>query len=437
MRKKIVFMLFLMCLPGVVWAAQPPAQLEAPRRASAQPPAPLKLTLDEAVTLALRDNRDLRLKTEDVQKAKYKIAEAQAALFPALTASGSWSQTRGLYDKDLSIFTGQVGVKQLLYKGGQVINAIKAGEHYYAAAEAGRDQARSTVIAATKKAFYAVLLAREFSRLNQDILRNTEDHAKALRQRYASGLASASEMAEVDSSLVSVRQEYEASENQAHIALDMLKNILSVDQSAAIEPSGSFVYDPKEMAYEDAFLQAMKSRPEIRQLTSQLELSRKSLSAAKAGNRPTVAASWDYYGRSHALTGTPKNTNDYNVLAVSVSWPVFDGWLTKAKVEQALADLKEAELLKEKGVRDIASDVQTAYLNLRDAAAMVPAADAEAAVYCRRFEEMQEKFKQGLASQIDKDDAALRYAVAVFNRSQSLYDYSIAQAVFEKSQGGL
>ena len=172
MRNRIVLILCLLCLC-------------APARAADQLPAPLKLTLDEAVSLALRDNRDLRLKSEDVQKAKYRIAEAQSALFPSVTASGSWSQTRGLYDKDVSMYTGQAGVRQLLYKGGQVINAVKVGEHLYAASQAARDQARSEVIAAVKKAFYATLLAREFSVLNQAILGNTEEHAQALRQRYA------------------------------------------------------------------------------------------------------------------------------------------------------------------------------------------------------------------------------------------------------------
>lgn len=398
--------------------------------------ASLKLTLDDAVSLALRDNRGLRLKAEEVNKAAALIAEARASLFPSLTASGSWSQTRQLYDKDPGVYAGQAGIKQVLYKGGQIINAIKVGEHVYAAAEAGRDQAKASVIAATKRAFYTVLLAQEFVGLNRQIRDNTRMHTQALQQRFQRGLVSAADVSAVESSLQTVEQEYAASLNQERIALEALKNILAVDQAADLQPDGAFIYDPREIAYDEAFLQAMKARPELRQLQEQLKAGEKAVAIARAGNQPSVAASWDYYARSHGLTGTAKNRNDYNVLAVSVSWPVFDGWLTKAKVEQALVDLRQAQLLKDKGIRDVASDLQQAYLMLADAIARVPAAESEALVFRRRFEELQEKFKQGIASQLDKDDAALRYAVAQFNRSQALYDYSVAKVAFEKAQGG-
>jgi len=39
------------------------------------------LTLDEAVAIALRDNREVLLKAQELRKAKAKIAEAQAGLF--------------------------------------------------------------------------------------------------------------------------------------------------------------------------------------------------------------------------------------------------------------------------------------------------------------------------------------------------------------------
>ena len=41
----------------------------------------ITLTFNEAVAIGLRDNRDILFKTQDVQKAKLKIAEAQAGIF--------------------------------------------------------------------------------------------------------------------------------------------------------------------------------------------------------------------------------------------------------------------------------------------------------------------------------------------------------------------
>ncbi len=100
------------------------------------------MTLDEAITIALRDNRDVLLKAEDVKKAKAKIAEAESILFPILNLSAGWTDTRGLYTKDVGAYSAQVGVKQILYHGGKIINAIKVNEYSYIGTEAVLDKTK-------------------------------------------------------------------------------------------------------------------------------------------------------------------------------------------------------------------------------------------------------------------------------------------------------
>lgn len=51
------------------------------------------LTLDEAISIALRDNREVLLNAEDIKKAKAKIAEAKAGLLPTLNFTGGWTDT--------------------------------------------------------------------------------------------------------------------------------------------------------------------------------------------------------------------------------------------------------------------------------------------------------------------------------------------------------
>ena len=80
----------------------------------------VSLALEQAIAIALRDNRDILLKSEDVKKAKLKIAEAEASLFPALNFTGGWTDTRGYYSKDLTQTTAQLTLKQALTKAGKL-----------------------------------------------------------------------------------------------------------------------------------------------------------------------------------------------------------------------------------------------------------------------------------------------------------------------------
>ncbi|MFA5099556.1 MAG: TolC family protein [Candidatus Omnitrophota bacterium] len=397
----------------------------------------ISMTLDEAVTIALRDNRDVLLKTEDLNKAKAAIAEADASLFPTLTVSGGWSDTRGLYSKDVGAYAGQAQARQILYKGGRIVNAIKASEYAYTASEAVLDRTKQDIVLNVKRSFYTLLLGKEFAAVNKEILDNTKEHIDVVRARFQAGQASESDILNIESALSSVEQAYAAAQSQVEAAQALLRNLLYLDNDVRILPGERFRYEPQEIEYDKAFLKAMQARPEIRQAEAQRNAAARNIEVAKADNRPTVYASWDYYARSTALTGTSKNRNDYNIVGITVSWPVFDGWLTKAKVEQAVIDLKQAQILQGKAGKDIALDVKTSYLDLKDAIEQMKSADAGVAVYKDASAVAGKKYDSGMVSLLDLHDAMLGYSIALFNQTQAIYDYKIAQARFDNATGGI
>jgi len=404
--------------------------------------AEVALTLDEAVTIALRDNRDVRLKEQELKKAKAAIAEAKAGLFPGLDVSAGWYDTRGLYSKDVANYSTQIGAAQLLFDGGRVLNAVKVGEHYYAANEAALDAARQALVQAVKKSFYALMFADRYCLLNKQILDNTQEHLNVAESRFAKGEASESDILEITASLENVRQAYDISANQSRSAQALLANLLYLDADVSIKTTGEFTYTPLELAYDEAFLKALKQRPEIKQLAEQRKASEKAVAIAKGGSKPVVSASWNYYSGSRLGTATAvgaspvKGWNDYNVLGVTAQWPLFDGWLTRSKVEQALIDVKQATLLEERAVKDIALELTNAFLALQEAVGQLRAAETEIAYYTLHFATVQDRFRKGMASSLDVNDAEIKQKIALFNKTQALFDYSIAKSDFEKATGG-
>jgi outer membrane protein TolC len=394
------------------------------------------LTLQESEALGLRDNRDIMLKSEDVKKAKEKIKEAKAGLLPTLTFTGSWTDTEGLYSKDLTQTTTQTSLKQYLYKGGKIINTIKYNGYNFEVAQAILDKTKIETLLNIKKAFFTLLLAEGFNQLNKGILDNTQAHLDFLLRRYESGQASESDVLAVKSSLSSVEEAYEASLNQNEASKALLRNLLYLDENVEVKPNGDFNYEPTEIAYDEAFLKAMKMRPEIRQYEAQEQANKKSIEIAKSDSRPNIYASWDYYSRSHVSATTQKKWNDYNVLGLTVTWPIFDGWATEAKVEQAIVDLKEAQFTKEKTVKDIALELKNAYIDLKNAIAKMQSALDAINLYKDTLKVTEDKYRQGLVSSLDLDDATLSYQVSLFNQRQAVYDYIIAKAKFDKATGG-
>jgi len=397
----------------------------------------ITLTLDEAVAFALRDNRGILLKIEDIKKVKEKIAESKAGLLPTLNFTGSWTDTRGYYTRDLAQTTTQTTLKQYLYKGGEVINTIRYNNDKLEVAQAILDKTRLELVLDVTTSFYALLLGGEFAQLNKEILENAQEHLNSLLLRYKNGEVSESDILSIQSSLAATEEVYSASLNQVETGSALLRHLLYLGDDVQIKLAGVFNNDEREIAFDEAFLKAIRKRPEIKQYEAQENADKKSIEIARAGNRPDIYASWDYYGRSHTSATTAKNWNDYNVIGLTFSWPIFDGWLTKAKIEQAIVDLKATHLTKEKTVRDIALELKNAYLELKNAIAKIKTSQTEAGFYKNTLLTLQEKYKAGQSSALDLSDAGLKYAVSLFNQKQAVYDYIIAKAKFDKATGGI
>lgn len=397
------------------------------------------LTLDEAIAIALRDNRDVLFKEEELKKAKAKIQEAKAGLLPALTFTGSQTYTQGLYAKNIKQAATQTTLKQYLYKGGKAVNTIKQKESELEVSGALLDKVKIETALNVKKSFYAFLLASEFSNLNKKIFDNTREHLEVANARYKEGQTSESDVLKIKDALGAVREAYEASLNQAEAAGSLLRNLLYLDNVVDIKPQAEFIYEPKEAVYAEGFLQALKTRPEIRQYEAQSQADKRAIEVAKSDTRPSVYASWDYYSRSTtSLTFSPtKSWQDYNIFGVTFSWPIFDGWATKHKVEQAIIDLKETQLLKEKTIKDIALELKNAYLDLKNALAKMESMPAQIDLYKDTLSVREKEYKSGIASALDLNDASLGYEVSLFNQKEAVYDYILAKAGFDKATGGI
>jgi len=409
----------------------------APAAAFAQE---LELSLDEAVAIALRDNRDVSLSAQEAKKAKYKISESRGALVPSLDLNMSEEVTQRIRPKAYKSTYIQAELNWVVFDGFKNINNIKLNEYNKEVKDALLDKAKLETALNVKTAYSTLVLAKDFSGVNKRAMDNSAMHLAALEERFKSGQASFSDILEAKSAAAVTKKNHENSLNQAQGALAILRNLLYLDEGIVLIPTSQFIFEPKEVAYDKALLLALEKRPEIKQYEAQVKASTKAVSIAKAGYLPTISGTWNSYSGDKFLTttgGSIGKWNNYNVYGVSLSWPIFDGFATRARIEQAVTDLKSAQLLKEKAAKDIALELKDAYLALKDAIAKLEAAEADVLLYNDNLSASKDKYGQGILSTMDMDDAGLKYDIAVFNKEQALYDYIIARSQFDKATGGV
>lgn len=401
------------------------------------PAAEIVLTLDDALLLALRENRQLAAGLAKEEEARAGVSLARSAVLPSVDVSGTLGVTKGLYSKDIGEVSGEVSVRQYLYKGGAITAGMRRSGFDLSAAQASLSRDKQEVLLKVKKSFFTLVLAERYLRLSRLMAMNAQRHLDYAAELYRHGEASESDLIGKRSALSGAAYLYLNAAVQKRSAGEVLGNLIYLENGGEIAASGRLYYAFRDTAYDAAFLEAVASRPELKLYEAQERSAQETVKIARGSGRPSLKATLDYYSSNRQVSGTEKNDNDYSVAGLTVSWPIFDGGQAKAEVEAAIAALKASKAQREQALKDIATELRQACLGLQDSLEALKAAEEEVKVYRDNLRAAQEKYRCGIVSFLDIQDAALKYETAYFKKEQAVYDYMLAGMDFDKAIGGV
>jgi outer membrane protein len=117
------------------------------------------------------------------------------------------------------------------------------------------------------------------------------------------------------------------------------------------------------------------------------------------------------------------------------TWPIFDGFLTKGRVAEAVALRKKASDALAETTRIVELQVRTAWSNLRTARAVLDAQANNVAKGERALELAQIRYNEGDGTQIDVLNAQTALTEAHGSFVDALHNYSVARASLLRATG--
>lgn len=401
-----------------------PALLAGAARAAA-----LDLSVDAAVGAALRNNAAV-LNAESARGIyKEKVNEYWGTVFPQISASGQY--TRNIESPSIffggrpikmglnNAYAASLDVNQVLWSGGKVATAIRMAYLYSDASDEQYKAARRGITKSVRQLYYSVLLARAMAGIQQEALDISRQHLATIEEQFRQGVASdlavlrqKVDVSNTEPALTQARNGYE-------VALTELKNQLGLEPEAEVNLTGALDCAPALPAEAAAlYKRALAARPEYRYQKRQLELAEKVIKIESAAHLPYLGAyaSRQFQGQSDSGFPAKADQSWSTVAGLRLSVPLFSGGSTSAKVSQAekQADIARTSLAELE--RRIKIEVKKAWLS-GSAAAERLASQATAVEQARKALAATEvRFRNGLASQLDLNDATL-----ALNRSQTLY----------------
>jgi outer membrane protein len=419
------------------------------------------LSLDDAVTLALRNNETYLMALEDEKRANGAVREAWAGALPSLTLQGTYQQN---FDKPVFFVTadstttkfeiggdleaqGQLRLDQVLYAFGRVGNAVKYAGIYKNIASLGVEDARSQVAYAAREAYYRVLLMGEVVGIQRQSLAQAQSHLRDIEQKHAQGTAARFDLLRAQVEVKNREPGVIEAENNLAISIEDLKRVVGVDRSVEIVLADTLAYQPIEIEEEMAVSEAMAHRPELLSLDLDVQGKQRLLAIEKAGVFPIIGLYGQLQYQGQANKGDPLGVFDKDSRAVSasaglaMSIPLFDGFRTRGRVAQARAGLKHSEYQLEQARKGIRLEVSKA---VRDLASLRKEYESQVATVDlaeEAYRIAETRFRSGLSTQLELTDAETALEYAKTNFAQTLYRYSVAAAnldrVLGRTAGGL
>jgi outer membrane protein len=441
----IFYVLFLSLLLGSSGAS---AQ-EKPDRPAPMPAAsePLKLTLDKAVGLALRQNPTAQIAVLQAAQAVEDKNIARADLLPRADLKVFDSLRRANLEEQLGgalPFPGvpkHVGPINIFNAGptfGTPVFDLTLWERYRSAREganaskANSLSTREQVILLVVSQYIGTLRAVatvEAAQSRVELAQALYDQAADLQKE---GVGTGIDTLRSNVELQNEKQALLVAQTERDSSLFGLNRLLNLDprQEIALADSLSF-FDTPQPDVNASIDEALVARQEWKVLESQVKAAQHDKKASQDLRLPTlrVDGNWAYEG-TRLNNGIPV----YNYQA-TLDLPIFTGGRTHAEIVKSDLQLKVLDEQKADLRNQISLDVKTALLNLKSARNQVEVATLGIQLAKEEVDQARDRFKAGVANNIEVIQAQDALARANDNEIAALYRFNQARADYARSVG--
>lgn len=411
------------------------------------------LSLDESVATAFKNNKDIRIQEEEIKAAKAFILEAQSQLLPKLNLDASYLHTGDILKlsssvlsgtkKDAGVFNGYKNDNQLglsltdvIYNGGANIAGLKQSIVSFNAQKETLRAKKLDVEFETKRLYYGLLLALETRRITQELLEQSKAHYEDVQRKFEQGTSSQFDLLQSKVQVSKVFPEVVKAENAVDLTIADLNKLLGLDVRTYITPKERLSFLPIEIEEEEFLKQAYLNKPEMILKSLGIDINKWNIQIAKAGNRPQVNAGLEYSYRSNDFGDMFNNKHSNWNAGVTVSVPIFDGFSSRAKVQQAKSRYIQSVLEKTNLSDQIAVDIRQACLDLEHSRAIIDSQEANVGEAKEALRISAVRYDNGVGINLDVLDAQVSLSQIEENLSEGIYDYLMARAFLDRTMGG-
>jgi outer membrane protein len=441
----IVFYAVLLSLflsPGLLRAQSAKPQGVLPANG---PTDVLRLTLDHAVSMALKQNTTAQIAILTAAQSTQDKNTARAELLPHADLNVNESVQR----INLQVFLGRTipgfpqhgGPFQIFQAGpsfGTPIFDLTLFRRYQAARETANASRADSL--STREQVILLVVSQYIGTLRNiadvEASQSRVDLAKALYDQAADlqkeGVGTGIDTLRANVELQNENQRLIEAQANRETSLFGLSRLLNLDPRQKIELDDSLsFFDTPQPEEEASIEEGLSARQEWKSLEQQIQSAEHTKKAVSESRLPSLKfeGNWAYEGAS-STTGIPT----YNY-AVAATMPLFTGGRIHAEMVHADLEIQKLQQQRADLRNQIAMDVKTALINLGSARNEVQVANLGVELSKEEVDQARDRFKAGVANNIEVIQAQDSLSRANDNQIAALYRFNQARADLARSIG--
>jgi outer membrane protein TolC len=406
---------------------------------------PLSLTIIDAINRALQHNLGLLNTEEEVNHAQGTRWKALADLLP--NVDGRVAETRQVLNLaafgfplpagfpsivgPFNVFDARVSASQSIFDV-RAINDVRAEGHNVAAARYDVKSARDLVVLVSADLYLRALAAR----VRTDSARAQMQSADAIFRQASnmkdSGLVAGIDVLRADVQLSTERQRVTAAQNDFEKAKLQLARIIGLPPGQAFNLVDELPYVPvPDMTLDAALEQAYKTRPDYQAALERVRGAEAERRSIVGELLPSVHVDANY----GVLGLTPSDAQRTYAVVGSVSVPIFNGGLTRGRLAEADADLRNRRAEAEDLKASIYYDVRTAFLDLQASREQLQVATRARDLAGQQLVQARDRFTAGVTNNVEVVQAQEAVALSSEQYIAALYSYNVAKALLARGLG--
>ena len=415
-----------------------------------------ELNLKQALALAGKNNKNLKLARAETRMADARVQEAWSSALPRLSTDVNY--TRNLKSQYFYINTGGGGgfggpgsptrfsfsfkneynvmakLDQTIYSFGKVGTALKIAYEYEDFVKANYNYQSQVIFAGIKEAFYGVILMQKIYRLAVDSEKSAHDNYLQTKERYQNGAVSEYDVLQAEVRWRAALPEKISAHKNYELALNNFKIMLEIPVSDSLSLTGNLDRLPPMPAAQLSD-SVIVNRDDLKAMQLEYAMRQKNVSLEFANHLPNLTGNFTYTYSGRSDLFKIENDNAYYTLGLHLHIPIFSGGFTSAQVQKAEVDAYKSKIRLQEKKEQVGADLVNARLRLEEAHKRIESAAGNVDVARRAFEIAQTRVANGLSTQLELRDSRLLLDRARVNALSARYDYIKAYLNWQKVTG--